>query len=1519
MEDLEVIVQRMLDAGENEANIAKVVQYYTSQPDYKPTQEVEEVEVEEQVNVNPFAQNDGGIGGSLQDQIANVKNQIGGLDEEKQELQQMLQNPIDAGLGPIKTSSTDKDGKPLPPVTPRIQEIKDEILQLETDLTDWFPRGGVMGAPGSDAEKELDEYYANQGPTRDADNYNKRKKLDQLKLQAVPTKEELIAMNKQAEETGYTTPLPSEILDPSNKYTNQDLMSLAQQHTNYGGPVSEQTLLMGNDPVFRMYQNLQFQNRLNGGEGEEEKIKAQQRQMSLESRGINESFRVNAPVIADMVTNADDPTGELREKIFMMDEYGINPWTTNPQQNPALITQIGDATPEVSRNFYKKGGEVTSSDIIIGAPGGIQLMNGPVPLGSDPNRSAGQWLWQQIADGSARSTLGSMFNPLADKRYHYKLPDGSRVPYSYFHNPEIQNYYNKVKSNKRKQDDLIEFKGDRQKQTQNAVTEVESFLTDNELLYRDQEAELQKLKNESKNWKKDDPRFTELTQLENTINTKREELQLGERLFDENGNLLNSISSVENQEINYQAEEIAKDQGRDQIEKSLEQAYYDYIELLNQVGNNTVDIGKSRSFVEKAGGWLRYDKYNLFQHSGLNPNRDTWYDDAKNIQKMISSGKLGKTIDLPGNHPLATQFEAAQDRMLVLNRALQLNSDQSTMAEINEVRRNVGNLLEAFSIDDPFQSFYGTGLSVGTSDEEERYKIMKDIKEELGYTLPKEILDAHDETWYELTGDVVTGLAPIIGTVTGMNKFMPMAKGKANPINKIGDALKGSGKSRIWNGLVNTFIGSTKYNHSALNEVAMFSMVDKIGAEAFNSHEADQLFISSLGAGNSLWNQASTKLAGRYGKYFAPVLNKLGYFSSGKRALAVAGQTGVSTTIFEGAKGVEYIAHNFNVNEENFGVGGIGEQFTSKQLVADYLGFLAFNVPGQMKPGIQDAGRDILRLSGHTPEALKAQKVLGVTKGKDGYYGTPKDIQNTVNEKINEIVEKPLTEKELAEEISNMDQNKDLVYDGKPITQKQRNEIQKVQEAGEALMFHNDVVKAQKTAKYMKGLDAQAFTVGQKVLRGEKLTAADKALLNKLGPEYIAYKASGNKQPSEQMRSVVESIYAGDQRAYTGLVAAGINPMSEEGIELVETITDINNLEGQKKKIEKAIKEDPALEPVIQKEIDKIELEQASKKEYMDLIQSEVKDVSDKTYEQDVVDTKDLIDQINEQGGFFGDKIELKEVSETEWRKLKLDPEAEGQFRDNTLYVNKDVALRKQANSVASHELLHALLKNSFKNPNGTITEGGMKIIDSFREMLPPEQQKLINDRISEQYAKDQTVPKDRYYEEYLNAFVDGIKRGTIQYSDRTFNKLADQLGSRFRKQTGVGSGKELYKFLRDFNKANTDVRAKKRIIDFATKDNVPGKPAAKATKTEAPKTKTTSKKKSKTEAKKKTAEVEERLDVEEVVEEKAPESTTVKEKRKYKSPSELIKDLKVVDKKALEEIKDAEESAIGSQNENQR
>jgi len=1456
MEDLEAIVQRMLDAGQSKTNIRKVIEYYTSNPDYKPTQEV-------------------------------------AIEEEE-----VIETPDETIVEEEEEVVTEQDSRPT---TPRIEKVNKEIEVLKTDLGEWFPDQNVE-------EAKLDEYYANQGPTVDASNYQKWKKLNELKTQITPTKEELVSLTSQQEDSNYQTPVPSEILDKNIQYSDDQLMEIAQENMDFSSRSSVNSMgfnnLTGSDPLMDYYQQLKFQNVLNDDspENAEARLHAEEIKKNREINGLTENMLINNPSMAYSIDNASDPTGEINYKLDMMEEVGINPWLENAElveRNTSMQNEkIGGERYGVGNVLGEEGS--TRFDLVTGYDNpvirtydnGIKLIEGNVPLGT-PGRSSTSAAWDfmvhNIASfdglsgpgGGSSTTLGQALTlGMANKKYHYELPDGRKVPYEYFHNPELQNYYNKRNAKNSRISALAEM-GSEEKQIDNSINEVSTFLTENELQYIDQEKELARLKSEGGDKEA-------ILQLENTINQKREELNLGERLFDENGNLLNSIAQHQEQELNAEAEEIVKNQGRDQIKRSLNVAYYDYMELLKQVGDNVVDIGKERSLIEKGAGLLRYDKYNLFQHPLLNKDKDTWYDDTKNIQKMISSGKLGKALNLPGSHPLAAQFEQAQDKMLVLNRALQLDSDPTTLGEIGEARRQFGNLFDMVTGVDPFQQAYNIGLSTGNTDQEERFDIMKGIKEELGYAVPEELLSMHYDSWQEVGADVVTGLAPLIGSMTAMGKFFPT--GKANAINRVGDALKGRGKSRMWNGIVNTFIGSTKYNASALNEVMMFSVVDQVGHEVYGAHKADQVFIASLGAGNSMYSQIANKLTGRYGKYAAPVLNKLGYFSNVERAGQVLGRTGVSTSVFEGAKGVEYFASNFDSSKENFGLEGITEQYSAKQVIGDYMGFLAFNLPGQMKPGIQDVGRDILRLSGNTPEAMKAAKLLGLQKGKDGYYGRPEEIQAKVEEKIFKDLDLP--------EVG-------------PITPEQNRKIKELQDAGESLNYFNDVVKAKQTANYMQGLDAQAYTVSRKILKGEKLNSTDMFILNKLGPEYISYKASGNRQAGEQMRAIVESQYSSNSRIYQALQEAGINPQSEEGLQMVDHITNRQNLDAQQRNLEKKLKENPALESVLNPQIARVKEQIIASENNMRDTQAKAKEVSDIMLTEDIKNTQSMIDAINQKGGFFGEKIKLEELTPEEWKSLKLDKGAEGQFRDNTLYINTDLAKSRKANSVASHELLHAVLKNSFKNPNGTITAEGIGIIDSFKEMLPPDQQRLINDRIKDNYSKDGVVPKERYYEEYLNAFVDGIKRGEIQYSDKVFNKLADQMGSNFRKQVGISSGKELYKFLRDFNKANTDAKAKQRIIDFTTKNNVPGKPAA-----EAPKAEATLKKKPKAETKKKTAEVEEKLDVEEVVEEKAPESTTVKEKRKYKSPSELIKDLKVVDKESLEEIKEAEENAIGSQNE---
>ncbi len=1255
-----------------------------------------------------------------------------------------------------------EEEKQVLPKIDRVEKVKEELTELESSFgydPKWAPETWVE-------EEKLDEYY------KDEPRYHSWKKRKELIDASVLTAEEIEELKTKREDLDSWSPqLPSQLLDPTKVYSDAELESIAVENADYSTPDHE------GGGVYNFKKQLIYQQSLNGGNGKEAQIRTQKVEKENIARGINEKMRVTNLL----------PSGSTGEEIYkntLIGPGGVNPYLTNPKPGDRGSSGFADGMIEEYDN-------------------GVQLWNGNVPLG-EGDRSALGYVWDGVVHGVGQVGLGG-------RAYHYKLPDGSAVPFEYFNNAETQDYTTKLKSDESELQNLIKFDGNKTKQVEFVEGEVESFLTENELLHRDKEAELVKLKADLKNKSGDEWRDAKfiIGKLEREIELERNELGLAKRIVDEDGNILNSIAAFKSSEVEAAAEEKAAITGLDQLKQNLVSDYFEYMELLKEVGKNTVDIGKSRNIIEKTVGYLAKDPDNIFQHPAWPLRSDTFYDDVDEIQKMIETGKLGTVIDLPGNHPLATKFEAIQNRMLINNRAIQLNTDATTLPKLSKLERWAGNFLEGFTGENSIAKSYNKGLSVGTTTEDERYEIMKGVKQELGYELPQEILDAHETTITDVGGDFVVDLAPLIFSTMVLKKSIGYTSPKG--LEKVGDWLKGSGKSKAWNGIVNMTIASSAHKSGALGEMVYFYGIDKTTQGLFGSEPASQALIGSLGAGNASASMVSSFFSKKYEKALAPLLNFYAKSNVVKGIGGVVGPAASGTAIFQTAKGVEHFSTH--------GVDGIEEIFTTKQIVGEFMGFVALGSSGKLKPGIEGLANDILALQGHSVQSFKAGKVLGLKKGKDGYFPTPEEVNAKVKEKTDELIDNAGKKGEL-----NVNKQEQL-----------QKEIYEIEQAGEALNLHNDIVKAKKTASYVQGLDASAYVVSQKLLRGEELNAKDQAVLNQLGPEYIAYKANGNKPPGVEMKGAIDKVYAANQQIFEVLTNTGVNPHSKEGIELITAMSESFNISSKIEKLENEIKRKHWSHNLAEN----LELKNAKQKlkenrEYQESLYKKAQEKSDKTYEQDYKDTEILIDQINKKGGFFGEQLKMKEVNDAQWRELGLDLEAEGQFvpTDNTIYIHKDRALARKANSVASHELLHALLKKSFKNKAGDITVEGMEIIDSFRDLLSPEQQKLINDRIIEQYSGTKNgeveVPKQKYYEEYLNAFIDGIKQGKIQYSDKTWDKLAEQVGPNFRNLFGKGkvdvtSGKELFNFLRDFNKAETSPRARARIIEFATKDNVVG------------------------------------------------------------------------------------------------
>ena len=110
---------------------------------------------------------------------------------------------------------------------------------------------------------------------------------------------------------------------------------------------------------------------------------------------------------------------------------------------------------------------------------------------------------------------------------------------------------------------------------------------------------------------------------------------------------------------------------------------------------------------------------------------------------------------------------------------------------------------------------------------------------------------------------------------------------------------------------------------------------------------------------------------------------------------------------------------------------------------------------------------------------------------------------------------------------------------------------------------------------------------------------------------------------------------------------------------------------------------------------------------------------------------------------------------------MMLDMTSDGFIeQDGVIYINKEVAAKTQAISVASHELLHKVLKSEFKN-----NPEMKRVVDEFKEILKKKKVfKKIEER-AEMYRKRGIGDVDGAdADEYFTFFSDAIakKRSAI-------------------------------------------------------------------------------------------------------------------------------------------------------------
>ena len=170
---------------------------------------------------------------------------------------------------------------------------------------------------------------------------------------------------------------------------------------------------------------------------------------------------------------------------------------------------------------------------------------------------------------------------------------------------------------------------------------------------------------------------------------------------------------------------------------------------------------------------------------------------------------------------------------------------------------------------------------------------------------------------------------------------------------------------------------------------------------------------------------------------------------------------------------------------------------------------------------------------------------------------------------------------------------------------------------------------------------------------------------------------------------------------------------------------------------------------------------------------------------------------------------------------MMLDMTSDGFIeQDGVIYINKEVAAKTQAISVASHELLHKVLKSEFKN-----NPEMKRVVNEFKEIL---KKKGIFKQIearADMYRKRGIGDVDgKDMDEYFTFFSDAIAKDEIPFEalqESQWTKIGKSIAKLFNTRFGTknlrfSSGQQVFDFIKDYQagiqKGKLTGQAKKKL-----------------------------------------------------------------------------------------------------------
>jgi len=894
----------------------------------------------------------------------------------------------------------------------------------------------------------------------------------------------------------------------------------------------------------------------------------------------------------------------------------------------------------------------------------------------------------------------------------------------------------------------------------------------------------------------------------------------GNQLYDATTGKIVSLdkASPEAIETSQKAEQLAETTELDELNKGLSKSYSElvaaskgaYSYIVNEIG-----IDKFKNESQSGFASMISSARDLFGAD------NTINDDLENLAKINGTGIIPNNVSLmPGSHPAATFYNNALKKYLAYNRAVKLNVDPVSTEKDGILMGAWENIVKKVD-----------GQQGLTSKFEAADNFVKAINgaTDLKFIDPQKVDERLTEDFLDARtiGSGTVDLSAFVAEIALFRKASGNAVTKG--FNKLSKA-----------------VGSTKFakNHKNFKRASelviggLDEAVTFVGVEAIKGASGEELEqTSTFGFGLGVGNTFAKKVTGRIfaNPKIGKTMNRLNQYHTS--AFLTNNLIGATT-----GSSVYHFAQATTDNEEFMKLlqGGENDMYGQKLLESFLsetakMAFLGFGKRGFNKGGLtgiyDSMRRDIYQMQGKDATSLDAAKRLEFdhTQIDNKSDKAQTNITKAYNKKVKDI-NKQIKNKSITEE-----KGKELLKEAEKDALILENKL------GINLFKEKMDAEKDKNGNFVES-EYEAARIGQKLLKGEELTVEENKkfshlnigfMLNSMGVQGRKLMGDNNVKQSllyNQYKAATIEDILNKSELKTDYLSKERSQVYEYVSKVVKAEENLNRLKNQ----ENLSDAGKTVLERLQKEYDNLRNGPEYKK-----INKVVEDYTKERYKEDINFAKEILQVTGQSKGLkqAQNKKEFQKLYNGSGLKSRNVTEDLAFYNPKTqkMVINKAKALEQRTITTAKHEVLHHVLRDVLKK-NGKITKEGIKIIDDVLKELTPEQRKIVQERIDNNYRFDEKgkeLKPEEYYEEYLTSLSEAISTGEIQFKENIGKSLLDFIPGMKEKgfenlEIGVETGRQLFNLIKSYSKNETlGIEAAKAISKDAPVKGLKGEDKA--------------------------------------------------------------------------------------------